>query len=121
MWWWVRIFKVHSEEVATVLRQGVISLPDRVLPLLSLAEFFGWQDGHEAASYYIVIIRWGETQVGLIVDGLIGQQDVVVKPLGYRIEDIPGIAGGTIMGDGTVALILDVQGLIETTLRGGAV
>ncbi len=109
--------KVESGQISNVLHQGVMTLRDRVLPLLWLSDFFGWENGHQADSCYVVAVRWGDAQVGIVVDGLLGQQDVVVKPLGYQIGDIPGIAGGTIMGDGTVALIVDVPGLVETTLR----
>lgn len=109
--------KIQPDQVVNVLRQEVMVLRDQVLPLLWLEDYFGWCNGHHSAAYYVVAIRWGEAQIGLVVDGLLGQQEVVVKPLGYQMGDMPGIAGGTIMGDGRVALILDVSGLVQTTLR----
>lgn len=109
--------KIRKEQVSTVLHRGVMTLRDRVLPLLWLEEFFLWGNGQTDHEYYVVAIRWGESQVGLVVDGLLGQQQIVVKPLGYQMGDTPGIAGGTIMGDGTVALILDVPSLVQMTLR----
>ena len=109
--------KIRKEQVSTVLHRGVMTLRDRVLPLLWLEEFFLWGNGQADREYYVVAIRWGESQVGLVVDGLLGQQQIVVKPLGYQMGDTPGIAGGTIMGDGTVALILDVPSLVQMTLR----
>ncbi|MCS7220760.1 MAG: chemotaxis protein CheA [Anaerolineae bacterium] len=109
--------RIRPDQVASVLHQGVMVLRDRVLPLLWLEDYFGWRNGHHSATYYVVAIRWGEAQIGLVVDGLLGQQEVVVKPLGHQMGDVPGVAGGTIMGDGRVALILDVSGLVQTTLR----
>ena len=56
-------------------------------------------------------------QVGLMVDDLIGKQEVVIKPLGETIKDIPGVAGGAILGDGRVGLILDLEGIFRGVAR----
>jgi chemotaxis protein histidine kinase CheA len=58
-------------------------------------------------------------QVGLVVDGLIGEQEIVIKPLGTLIGDVPGVSGAAILGDGSVALILDVNTLISQAVRDG--
>jgi two-component system chemotaxis sensor kinase CheA len=113
----ISTLKIRQDQVASVLHQGVMLLRDQVLPLIWLEEYFGWRNGHHKAACYVIVIRWGEAQIGLIVDSLLGQQEVVIKPLGYQMGDIPGIAGGTIMGDGSIALILDVSGLVQMTLR----
>ena len=64
-----------------------------------------------------MIVGSGEKKVGLMVDSLIGEEDVVIKPLRNRYTNSPGIAGATILGDGTVALILDVSQLLELGLK----
>ncbi|HLK59121.1 MAG TPA: chemotaxis protein CheA [Chthonomonadaceae bacterium] len=64
-------------------------------------------------SLYLVIVGMGEQQVGLVVDTLVGEQEVVIKTLGKFIGDIRGISGATILGDGRVALIVDVSGIIH--------
>jgi two-component system chemotaxis sensor kinase CheA len=62
---------------------------------------------------YVVIVGWAEKRVGLLVDALEGQREVVIKSLGNYLGDIPGIAGSTILGDGSVILIIDVGQFIE--------
>ena len=61
----------------------------------------------------IVVVEDEERQVGLVVDELVGRQQVVIKSLGETLQDIPGISGGAIMPDGRVGLILDIGGLIK--------
>ena len=67
--------------------------------------------------HYVVIVGSGDRQVGMIVDGLIGEQEVVIKSLGKFIGDIRGFSGATILGDGRVALIIDVDGLINIAVQ----
>ncbi len=70
---------------------------------------------HIADDAYVVVIGFGETQVDLCVDALVGEQEVVIKSLGTLLGDIAGLAGATILGDGRVALIVDVAKAIEST------
>jgi two-component system chemotaxis sensor kinase CheA len=62
---------------------------------------------------YAVVVQSGRQQVGLIVDSLVGEEDVVVKPLGAFVGDIPGISSAAILGEGQVALIVDIFGLFK--------
>ncbi len=71
----------------------------------------------ERNGLYLVVIGMGEKQVGLVVDSLIGEQEVVIKSLGKFIGDIKGISGATILGDGRVALIVDINGLINLAVE----
>ena len=66
---------------------------------------------------YVVVVGAGEKRVGLVVDSLIGEDDVVIKPLNERFAASPGVAGATILGDGTVALMLDVGELLKLVAR----
>lgn len=65
----------------------------------------------------MVVVTVGNTQVGLVVDHLIGQEEVVIKPLGALLQGLDGMAGATITGDGNIALILDIPGLMRKYAR----
>jgi two-component system chemotaxis sensor kinase CheA len=67
---------------------------------------------------HVVIVTVGTRRVGFVVDQLIGQEEVVIKPLGKMLQGTPGIAGATITGDGTIALILDIPSLLRRYSRG---
>ena len=61
----------------------------------------------------VIMVQAANTQVGLVVDQVIGQEEVVIKPLGALLHGLPGMAGSTITGDGNIAIILDVQSLLQ--------
>ncbi len=61
----------------------------------------------------VIMVQVANSQVGLVVDQVIGQEEVVIKPLGALLHGLPGMAGSTITGDGNIAIILDVQGLLK--------
>jgi two-component system chemotaxis sensor kinase CheA len=65
----------------------------------------------------IVAVTWGKLQAGLIVDRIIGKQEIVVKPFGSLIGSVPGLSGCTILGNGRIALIVDVPGLINAAMQ----
>jgi two-component system chemotaxis sensor kinase CheA len=113
----VETAKLQLGDIQTVTGREVIILRGKVLPLLRLAEAFDWQTeavNHTATS--IVVVKSGETQVGLIVDSLIDQQEIVIKPLGNYIGGAKGVAGASILGDGQVALVLDIASLVQTVI-----
>ena len=94
----------------------VISFRGEYLPLLRLHDLFGIEPRSRAIQDGLVVVVEGDGQrVGLFVDDLRGQQQVVIKSLETNYGQIPGVSGATILGDGSVALILDVAGLIRTT------
>lgn len=109
--------RLKTQEIQTVNGRPVISLREQVLPVCNLGEVFALQDrrnGKAKEEYeYVVIVRSGKTQLGLIVDELIGEEEVVVKSLSSVIGEVIGISNAAILGDGQVALIIDVQGLIK--------
>ncbi len=93
-------------------KNGYISLRSNILPILDIAEHF--EHGEEAGSRQnVVIVKYGKSRVGLKVDELHGEFQTVIKPLGELFENISGISGGTILGNGEIALIFDIQKLIE--------
>ncbi len=109
--------RVAMREIHTIKNRPVIQLRDRVLPVMRLSDVFGYQTKQKQLSRpryeYVVVVRSGKTQLGLIVDRLVGEQDVVVKALGLLFGETPGVSSAAILGDGQVALILDIQSLIK--------
>jgi two-component system chemotaxis sensor kinase CheA len=91
-----------------------------VLPLLDLCRFFDLGTMTNDTRPAIVVVAWGKLQAGLIVNSIIGKQEIVVKPLGSIIGNVPGLSGCTILGNGRIALIVDVSGLINAVLQARA-
>jgi two-component system chemotaxis sensor kinase CheA len=105
----------ETQQISTVVgRDEMLMLQGRLLPLFRLGELFIVQDAIKVITEGIVIVVEDEgRQVGLLVDEILGQQQIVIKSLGEALQGIPGIAGGAIMPDGNVGLILDVGGLVR--------
>jgi two-component system, chemotaxis family, sensor kinase CheA len=97
-------------------RTGVINLRGTPLPYLRLREHFA-QGGPPPPRENIVVIGHGRGQAGIAVDTLLGQGQTVIKPLGKLCQGLPGLAGSTLLGDGRVALILDVPALLQQALK----
>ncbi len=104
---------VMPEQVNKIQDQEVILLRGDVLPLIRLNEVLQVppSDLPKDEEINIVVVKNGEKRVGLLVDTLIGQQEIVIKPLGKLLGNIPVVAGATILGNGQVSLIIDVAGL----------
>ena len=99
--------------------RAVIALRERTVPLLSLSRLLRGDDRAAAPESirpdaYVVVVGLGETQVGLCVDALVGEQEVVIKSLGTLLGETPGLSGATILGDGRVALIVDTAKAVES-------
>ncbi|HXZ58777.1 MAG TPA: chemotaxis protein CheA [Steroidobacteraceae bacterium] len=115
----VESLQVKASGVNRLSNAGeVISFRGDYLPLLRLHELFGVEPRSRAVHDGLVVVVEGDGQrVGLFVDDLRGQQQVVIKSLETNYGQVPGVSGATILGDGSVALILDVPGLIRSTSR----
>jgi len=108
--------RINIDEVQTVNSRPVIRLRDKVLPLLEMADTFGFKSSRKEQGYrYVVVVGMGKQQMGLAVDNLLGQEEVVVKSLGSVIGEVVGIASAAILGDGSVILIVDVQDLFQVS------
>ncbi len=105
---------IPISEVKTVQKQEVIVLRNTVIPIVRLHQILDTpqKDIKQKDMLTIVIVRKGEKQAGFVVDDLVGQQEIVIKSLGKYLSHIKMIAGATILGDGEVALILDVNTLV---------
>lgn len=105
---------VNKKDVMHAHNQTVIDFRGKVVPLLFLKDIFDVPSTKPESEYYsVVIVRKGEKLAGLVVDGFIGQQEVVLKSLGAYLSSAYAISGATILGDGQVALIMDCNALIR--------
>ena len=106
--------RVSQEEIYTVDGKSVLRLRDEVLSLVRLADIFKVDSVLESLNeVYVVIIGLAEQKIGVIVDYLIGQEEVVIKSLGYYLKGTEGIAGATVRGDGKITLIADVAAMMD--------
>jgi two-component system chemotaxis sensor kinase CheA len=109
------IFRLNTTVSNRVDGQTCITVRDQVIPLFSLKSWLIKKaDSDRAlAEDHVVIVSIGARHVGLVVDQVVGQEEVVIKPLGRMLQGTPGMAGATITGDGRIALILDLPGLLK--------
>lgn len=107
---------VFRTDVKKVRNTEVIAVRGKVLPLICLAELFNGQKP-KSHRLSVVVVGIGKRRVGVIVDRLLREQEIVIKSLGNYLGRTPGISGATILGDGEVALIIDVRALIEELAR----
>jgi two-component system, chemotaxis family, sensor kinase CheA len=115
----VESIKVKSEKIHLVNNREVTNVRDRILPLVRLSRLFGLERAQTPKSNYVVIVRSAAGEMGLVVDALLGQQEIVIKALDDYLGSSAGIAGATILGDGKVVLIVDVLQLTERVRRQG--
>ncbi len=108
--------RIYSRDIRTVERREVFTLRDFTLPLLRLADAFNLTDDHDLGphtKWFVVVTRAGEKVVGILVNSLVRQQEVVIKSIGERLKTIPGVAGATEIGEGEIVLVVDVGSLID--------
>jgi len=109
-----------DKDIKTVERKEVVQLRESTLPLLRLEHFFDLQRSDEAPKeFYVVVVGVAEKRLGIAVDNLICQQDIVIKSLGDSFKRIRGISGAADFGDQRTILVLDVGGIINETMRSG--
>ena len=106
--------RITPDEIQSVEGKSVLRLRNEVLSLVHLADIFDVERVFSMGEHaYVVIIGLAESKIGLIVDSLVGQEEIVIKSLGEYLKGIEGIAGATIRGDGRVTLIVDVGALMH--------
>jgi two-component system chemotaxis sensor kinase CheA len=109
-----------SRDVVTVERKEIITLRESTLPILRLERYFDIRhDTPSPKEFYVIVVGVAEKRLGIAVDELIGQQDIVIKPLGDSFKRFRGISGAADLGDQRTILVLDVSGIINETLRSG--
>jgi two-component system chemotaxis sensor kinase CheA len=111
----IEALRVPGEQIKKVNGKPVMRLREKVLPIKHLNEILALNGGHYRPNghEYVVAVRWGKLEMGLVVDRLVGEQELVIKTIGTLIGKTPGTAGAAILGDGRVALIVDVPGLFK--------
>ena len=106
--------RINKDEIYTVENRSVMRLRDEVLSLVHIADIFEVERIFDASEHaYVVVLGLAETKIGLIVDSLVGQEEIVIKSMGEYLKGMEGIAGATIRGDGGVTLIVDVAALMN--------
>lgn len=106
--------RIPLDEIYTIEGKNVLRLRDEVLSLVRLSDIFGVKQVYEGGEHtYVVVIGLAESKLGVVVDTLVGQEEIVIKSLGDYLQGIEGIAGATIRGDGRVTLIVDVAALMN--------
>ncbi len=111
------IFELSSKQISVVDGREVVLNRGKAPPVFYLRKWLlNGSDATEPRSdeSQVIMVQVANTAVGLVVDQVIGQEEVVIKPLGALLQGLPGMAGSTITGDGNIAIILDVQGLLKS-------
>ncbi len=109
--------RIKQSDIRMIDNYEVFNVREDVVSLLRLDRLFNIKKDKEGEYSFVVIVGSGDKKMGLMVDSLIGEEDVVIKPLLDKFTNSPGIAGATILGDGMVALIIDVSQLLELGLK----
>lgn len=109
----IEAVRISKSEIKTINGREVLHLRDRVLPLLRLAKEFEIPTDKERDRFYVVVAALGDRRIGVVVDELRSQEEVVIKSIWEYLDSIKGISGATITGEGKVVLILDISELVE--------
>ena len=109
--------RIKPSEIKVIDGYEVFNVREDVISLIRLDRLFNISSNSTGEYNFIVIVGSGDKKMGLMVDSLIGEEDVVIKPLRDRYTSSPGVAGATILGDGIVALIIDVSQLLDLGLK----
>ena len=116
------IFELETRKTNVVDGQLMVMVRDKAVPLFYLSNWLlmpGEKAQYGEGEGQVIISQLGNRLVGLVTDQVVGQEEVVIKPLGAMLQGLPGFAGSTITGDGGIALILDVQSLLKARARKG--
>ncbi|VAX35214.1 Signal transduction histidine kinase CheA [hydrothermal vent metagenome] len=111
------IIKVATDEVYSIDGNDTVKLRDHVLSLIELEEVIGikGRDRADQKSKKVIVITDGDSQLGVVVDSLIGESEIVIKPLSHHFSNIKGVSGATILGDGQISLILDPSSIVHAS------
>ena len=113
----VESVRVKKEEINTIDNYEVLNVRNEVISVLRLSRLFGINTNEDGEYCFVVIVGSQDKKIGVMVDALIGEEDVVIKPLKDQFTQSPGVAGASILGDGSVSLIIDVSQLLELGVR----
>lgn len=111
---------IDAADILTVERKEVIQLRESTLPLLRLNRFFQLDGEPVGDNVFVVVVGVADKRLGIVVDELLGQQDIVIKTLGQVFEGVKGVSGAADLGDQRTILVLDVGGIINEATKGGS-
>jgi two-component system chemotaxis sensor kinase CheA len=103
---------LEPNQIKNIQNQQVMVLRGNVLPLISIKNILDIPGDNQTDELYVVVVQKGDKKFGLVVEELIGQQEIVISSLGKLLSGLPGIAGASILGDGSISLILDIGTLL---------
>ncbi len=114
----LEIVRLRSDQARSVLGRGVLQWRDRVVPLVSLSRALGLPPSasEDSGRAFVLVVGEAERRIGLVAERLLGEQELVVKPIDDTLTRSPGIAGASILGNGRVVLILHTRGLLDKTV-----
>jgi two-component system chemotaxis sensor kinase CheA len=116
----LEILPVRPGQIETIETREVMAVREETVPLLRLADAFALPHAERQDLSFVILVGLAERRLGIVVDSLRGQQEIVIKPLGRRLGRTPGIAGATELGDKRVVLVLDVESLVEGAFKKSA-
>lgn len=108
---------INIKDINHIDNYEIMNVRNEVISILRLSRLFGIKETVQSEECYIVIVGSQEKKIGIMVDALIGEEDVVIKPLKDQFTNSPAIAGASILGDGSVSLIIDVSQLLELGVK----
>jgi two-component system chemotaxis sensor kinase CheA len=109
----IEAVRITKNDIKTINGREVLHLRDRVLPLIRLAQEFEIPPDPDRSRFYVVVAALGDRRVGVVVDELRSQEEVVIKSIWDYLENVKGVSGATITGEGKVVLILDISELVQ--------
>jgi two-component system chemotaxis sensor kinase CheA len=110
--------RIQKSDIRTVDRKEVYYLRDRTVPLIRISEVFHLDSTNHRDKFFAVIIKIGEQSAGLLVEEMLGQQEIVIKTMGEKLKNIPGIAGAAEIGEQKPILVLDAETIVEQATEG---
>jgi len=104
---------IDRNEIQVVQSEEVIVIRGEIIPVVWLKEVFNHPQEEKPDNIHVVIVKAGNKKYGLVVDGLLGQDDIVIKSLGKLLKDVNEFSGAAILGDGSIALILEIANVVH--------
>ncbi|MBM9577431.1 chemotaxis protein CheW [Leptospira sp. 201903070] len=105
--------KIHNDQITTLEGNEIINLRGEVLPIYRLNRIIGLQDKTDRDEFPVVIVQYKGRKLGFMVDELVGKHETVIKSLEKNFKNVHGLTGASIMGDGTIIMVLDIPGIVE--------
>jgi len=109
----VETIRVPADEITTLEGRDIFNLRGEILPVFNLGSLLGRRSTLPDADLPVLVVNAGNRKIGFIVDGMIGKREIVIKNLEKNFRQVPGLIGATLMGDGSIIPVLDVNGLLQ--------